>query len=425
MGETVKKADRRKPMSHLTDDQLLQRFAERRDAEAFAQLVQRHMGLVHATCRRETGDDALAEDAAQATFLVLARKARALVDERSLASWLFATARLTARNLLREERRRRAREERASAGTERDMTTEDSAAIEPLLNEALGRLKPQDRQAVILRYLEGRSLAEVASELNVAESAARMRVQRAVERLRLNLGRMGVAVSVVALVGVLDSQASAAVPSHLLAVSAPPAASSGAGLGTWTLLAKGSTLLLATTTTKALVASGVALVAAGGFVFVRNQSTIDDATVRSAFRPLVGTWKGTANVPMPPRGERGPTTMIFEAKTEKDGLGLAITMRFPDQHQGERKHLSIDPSGRLIVEGQGEPVERYRPIGFHEFAAKGEGKLGFEGQSTEGGRNAELKVSFEVHGDRLIMHQSTKPQNGPEQGQDVTLERVK
>jgi RNA polymerase sigma factor (sigma-70 family) len=412
-------------MSHLTDDQLLQRFAESRDAEAFDRLVQRHMGLVHATCRRETGDDALAEDAAQATFLVLARKARSLRDERSLASWLFATARLTARNLLREERRRKAREARASAGTEREMNVEDTGAIEPLLNEALGRLKPQDRQAVILRYLEGRSLAEVAAELNVAESAARMRVQRALERMRTNLGRLGVATTVVALVAVLDSQASAAVPPNLLAVSVPPTASSGAGFGTWTLLAKGTTLLLATTT-KALVASGVALVVAGGFVFVRSQPVFDDATVRAAFRPLVGRWKGTATVPMPPDGSRKPTAMLVDVKPEKDGLGLALTMRFPDIHQGERKHLSIDSKGQFVVEGQeGQPTERYQSQGIREVAAKGQGKLQFAGRSTEGGRTADLRVSFEIGANRMIMHQSAKPLNGPEQGQDVTLERVK
>lgn len=414
-------------MSHLTDDQLLQRFAESRDAEAFDRLVQRHMGLVHATCRRETGDEALAEDAAQATFLVLARKAKSLRDERSLASWLFATARLTARNLLREERRRKAREAKASAGTERTMNPEAPEAIEPLLNEALGRLKPGDRQAVILRYLEGRSLAEVATELNLAEDAARMRVQRAVDRLRLNLGRMGAATSVAALLTVLDTQASAAVPPRLLAVSVPSAASSG-GFGTWTLLAKGTTLLLATTTTKALVASGVALVAlvaAGGFVFVKTRPVIDDATVRATFRPFVGTWKGTARMPMPPDGTRKPTAMILVCKPEKDGLGLSFTMRFPDIHQADRKHLSFDPKGQFVVEAQGQPIERYNPTGLPEFAAKGGGKIAFEGRGGEDGRKADLKVSFDIQGDRLIMHQSAKPENGPEQGQDVTLERVK
>lgn len=412
-------------MSHLTDDQLLQRFAESRDAEAFDRLVGRHMGLVHATCRRETGDDSLAEDAAQATFLVLARKAASLRDERSLASWLFATARLTARNLLREERRRKAREERAAVGTEREMNVEAPEAIEPLLNEALGRLKPGDRQAVILRYLEGRSLAEVASELNVAESAARMRVQRAVERLRLNLGRMGVATSVVVLVAVLDSEASAAVPPRLLAVSAPPAASSGAGLGSWTLLAKGTTLLLATTTTKALVASGVALVAAGGFVFVKTRPVIDDATARAVFRPFIGSWKGAASMPMPPDGQSRPTTMLIEFKSEKAGLGLGMTIRFPEQHQAERKHISFDPGGQFIVEGPSGQAERYTPSGIREFAAKGQGKIAFSGRATEGGHTADLNVSFDLRDTRLIMHQSAKPLNGTEQSHDVTLERVK
>lgn len=117
--------------------------------------------------------------------------------------------------------------------------------------------------------------------------------------------------------------------------------------------------------------------------------------------------------------------MLLDIKPENGGLVLAVTMRFPEHHHGERKRLSINRQGQLLVEARQQPTERYRPLGFDQFARTGQGKIGFEGRSTEGGRTADLKVSFEVHGDRLTMRQSAMPLNGAERGQNVTLERVK
>ena len=408
-------------MSHLTDDQLLQRFAEGRDAEAFAGLVGRHMGLVHATCRRETGDEILAEDAAQATFLLLARKARSLRGERSLASWLFVVARGTAQNLVREERRRKAREARAF----RPETTmnDDREALEPRLNDALARLSAKDRQAVILRYLEDRSPAEVATELGLGESAARMRVSRALERLRKGLGRAGVAVSATALVAFLARDAQAATPpgfaARLLAVSAPPAASPGAGTGAWPLLAKGISLTLATTTTKALALSGAALVLAGGFVAYTHQA-VDDATVRAAFRPLAGTWKGTAQPP----GQKTPTPIQVEFRPQREGLGLRFTVKFPDLHEGNRSDLSIDPrTGKLVMAENGREVV-YAAEGLRDVARRGRGGLVFVGPPATHQGLSQMRFSLDVDGDRMKVRQELRPFKGPPQIEEMSLVRA-
>ncbi len=416
-------------MSQLTDDQLLHRFAEHRDAEAFGRLVERHARLVHATCRRETGDDGLAEDASQTVFLLLAKKARSLRAERSLASWLFATSRLASRNLLREERRRKAREARASAEMERTMNPDASEVIEPHLNDALARLRPSDRQAVILRYLEGRSLAEVASEMNLGESAARMRVNRAIDRLRANLGRAGVTVSVVGLVTMLDHDASAAVPQSLLSVvSVPSAASSGGGIGAWPLLAKGTLIALATTTTKTLVAASAAtLLVGGGFVFVRsNVSKIDDATIRAGFRPLIGKWAGTTNLSAFQPNATGTTTMQIDFQPEDGGRKLKFTIKVPDLHYGDRKVMSIDSkTGHMLVAMADGKVEELTMTGFQDVASRGEGMIRLVGKPAERKGLTQTKVGLTIKGDHLTLRQENVPFEGKSDVQDINLERVK
>lgn len=415
-------------MSQLTDDQLLHRFAESRDAEAFGRLVERHARLVHATCRRETGDDALAEDASQTVFLLLAKKARSLRAERSLASWLFAASRLASRNLLREERRRKAREARASAEMEHTMNSDAAEVIEPHLNDALARLRPADRQAVILRYLEGRSLSEVATEMNLGENAARMRVNRAIDRLRANLGRAGVTVSVAGLVVVLDRSAEAAVPQSLLtAVSVPSAASSGGGIGAWTLLAKGTFIALATTTTKTLVAASAAtLLLGGGFVFVQSNSPkYDDATIRAAFRPLVGKWAGTTNLSSFQPNATGTTRMQIDFQPEDGGLKLRFTIKVPELHHGDRKVMSIDPkTGHMLVKMGDGKVEELTMTGFQELAIRGEGTIRLVGKPATTKGLTQTKVAITVKGDHLTLRQENVPFEGKTDTQDINLERA-
>lgn len=178
----------------MTDDaQLLRLYAETRSESAFAELVQRHVDLVYSTALRQlNGDTHLAQDVAQNVFTALARKASSLSSHCSVVGWLYLGAQHAAAQAVRSEQRRRTREQEAYRMHE---LSHDSSGIDdwdrvsPLLDEAMHELPPLDRDAVLLRYFEQRPFAEVGATLNVSEDAARMRVDRALEKLRGLLGR--------------------------------------------------------------------------------------------------------------------------------------------------------------------------------------------------------------------------------------------
>lgn len=190
-----------------TDWQLLRKFAEDRSQAAFSELVRRHTNLVYRVCRRELGGSGLAEDAAQAVFLLLAQKAPSLRPTRheaALSSWLFQTALLTARNARRSEQRRQAREqEAAQMQAASSGAPEGWADIEPLLNDALHALPPGQRMLILARYFEDRPLAEIGATLGVSEDAARMRVNRALDRLRRFFASRHVALPAAALAALM------------------------------------------------------------------------------------------------------------------------------------------------------------------------------------------------------------------------------
>jgi RNA polymerase sigma factor (sigma-70 family) len=191
----------------MTDWQLLRKFTEGNSQAAFAELSQRYTNLVYRVCQRELGDTSLAEDAAQAVFLLLARKAPSLHPSRqeaTLSSWLFQTALLTAKNARRQERRRAAKELEA-AQMPPPAASPEWIEIEPLLNDALEALPPGQRSLLIERFFYDRPLAEIGAGQGISEDAARMRVNRALDRLRRFFAARNVALSAAALAAVLPS----------------------------------------------------------------------------------------------------------------------------------------------------------------------------------------------------------------------------
>ncbi len=207
----------------MTDDStLLRRYAEDGSESDFAELVRRHLNLVYsAALRQVNGDTHLAQDVTQLVFTDLARKAAKLAGQRVLAGWLFTSTRFAAANLVRSTRRRQAREQEALLMQE--MSLSDSAApfdwerIRPVLDEALAELDERDREAILLRYLGGCGFAEVGARLELSENAARMRVDRAVDKLRGLLARRGATSTAAALSLALASQATVAAPVGLAA----------------------------------------------------------------------------------------------------------------------------------------------------------------------------------------------------------------
>jgi RNA polymerase sigma factor (sigma-70 family) len=191
---------------------LLQRFAETRSEDAFAELVRRHLGFVYQAARRRLGGDAhRAEEAALAVFADLARKAPSLTGRPVvLAAWLHKAAmHATARILRAEQRRRRWETLFAATPMDDDAQNEavDMARLRPVLDSALDELGERDRSAVMLRFFEQRAYAEIGERLALSEDAARRRVERALEKLRRGLARRGLASAASALGTALVAEA--------------------------------------------------------------------------------------------------------------------------------------------------------------------------------------------------------------------------
>lgn len=218
------------------DTELLRRYAGEKSEAAFAELVQRHVNLVYAAALRRVGGDAhLAEDVTQQVFTALARSAATLARHPVLSGWLYTTTRNAAAQVVRTERRRQTREQEAQVMNEITCTPARDAdweRLRPVLDGAMDELTEPDRQAVLLRFFEGKSFADVAAKLQLTENTARMRVDRALDKLHAQLARRGVTSTTAALGVALGSQAGIAAPVGLAASvsGAALAAVSGGGV---------------------------------------------------------------------------------------------------------------------------------------------------------------------------------------------------
>jgi RNA polymerase sigma factor (sigma-70 family) len=208
------------------DAELLRRFAGR-DEGAFATLLQRHGPLVLGTCRQVLHDEQDCEDAFQATFLVLARKASSIRRGESLAAWLHRVALNVARSARAGTACRRSHERRAARLAQpRPAADEPPADWQPIVHEEVGRLPPKYRLPIVLCYLEGKTHSEAAAELGWPLGTVKGRLARARDLLRARLARRGLALAAPGL-------AVAAVPAALLAATrrSVPALARGTAAG--------------------------------------------------------------------------------------------------------------------------------------------------------------------------------------------------
>ena len=184
-------------MAMIDDRQLLSRFAKEGDEHAFRQLVVRHLDFVYCVALRlVAGDVHLAQDVAQTVFADLARKAQRLSKNVVLAGWLHEATRFAAAKFVRTERRRHAREQEAMAMQESSTeSTPDWTQLGAVLDAAIGELRRQDRDAVLLRFFERKDIHAVGAALCISEDAAQKRIERALEKLRAILTRRGVTLS--------------------------------------------------------------------------------------------------------------------------------------------------------------------------------------------------------------------------------------
>jgi len=202
-----------------TDRDLLARFVRARDHSAFAELVRRHGPVVLGVCRRVTGHPQDAEDAFQAVFLVLARKAASVGNPDLLGNWLYGVAVRVARKARRSAARRRAREVAVSPMPDppdnRGPTPPGSPELGPILDEELAALPAWYREAIVLCDLRGVSREEAAAALGIPEGTLSSRLANGRKKLAARLSKRGVALSAAALPAVV-AEAQAVVPAELV-----------------------------------------------------------------------------------------------------------------------------------------------------------------------------------------------------------------
>ena len=259
-------------MEPTDDSALLRQYAESNSDEAFAALVTRHVNLVYSVGLRQTGKPHAAEEITQAVFIILAKKAAQLRHDKALSSWLFQATRLTANNFIRSESRRRHREEEAyMQSVLNEAGTELWPRIAPLLDDAVAGLREKDRQAIVMRFYEGRNLREVGLSLGVSEDAAEKRVSRALEKLRKFFTKRGVSSTTAIIAGTISANSVQAAPVALAkSVTVVAIAKGAAASGSTLTLIKGALKIMAWTKAKIIVGIGILIVAGTGAVIVKN-----------------------------------------------------------------------------------------------------------------------------------------------------------
>ena len=202
----------------LTDGQLLTDYISRRDEAALAALVQRHGPMVWGVCRRVLGNHHDAEDAFQATFLVLVRKAASIASRELLANWIYGVAHKTAMKARATIAKRRVRERQVTDMPEPAVAGQELwDDLQPLLDQELSRLPEHYRAVIVLCDLEGKTRREASRQLGVAEGTVASRLARARVMLAKRLAQQGVVVSGGTLAAMVSQNvASAGVPALVL-----------------------------------------------------------------------------------------------------------------------------------------------------------------------------------------------------------------
>jgi uncharacterized protein (TIGR03435 family) len=257
-------------MHDVSDMDLLGNYRRNGSEAPFAELVQRHIALVHSAALRHVSIPAQAEEITQAVFIILARKASGLRPDTILEGWLYETTRLTSLSFMRGERRRQFREQEAYMQSTLQQSTDDLLwnQLAPLLDEAMSRLGRKDREAVILRFFKEKSVREVAATLQVNEAAAQRRILRALEKLRKFFTKRGVNSTTTILAGAISANSVQAAPVALAKSVTAVAVVKGSIATTSTLtLVNGALKIMAWSKAKTAVIAGI------GILFVAGTTT--------------------------------------------------------------------------------------------------------------------------------------------------------
>jgi RNA polymerase sigma factor (sigma-70 family) len=298
-------------MQEVADMELLRQYADRNSDEAFAALVARHVNLVYAAALRKTGNADAAGEITQAVFIILAQKAGRLSQRTILSGWLYQTTRLTAANFLRTEIRRVRREQEAYMQSLANETEPELwPQMAPLLEDAMGQLGEKDRNAIALRFFEGKSFQEIGAAFGASENAAKKRVAHALEKLHRYFSKHGVSSTTAVIAGAISANSAHAAPVGLAAAITATVVKGPAVAASTLALVKGTIKVMTWMKLKIALGFTAALLLAGGAMTVAlsSDTSADPAPSVFQFRLVLNA----------PSAKAEPMTVVRpDAKTAK------------------------------------------------------------------------------------------------------------
>jgi len=343
-------------MQESQDSELLRRYAREKSDAAFAALVARHVNMVYSAALRKTGNPAAAQEITQAVFVILAQKANRLLPHPALSGWLYQTTRLTAANFLRTEIRRTRREQEAymqslSRQTEPELWTQ----ITPLLEDAMGDLGEKDRNALALRFFEGKTFSEIGTAFRVSENAARKRTDYALEKLRAYFFKRGVTSTTGSIAAAISANSVHAAPAMLAKTAAAVALAKGATASTSTLaLVKGALKIMAWTNSKVVIGASVVVLLA----VQHHQNTAQARLIAAARQQLNGQAEALASAESRAQDLERQTAGILETESSQQQDLERLQARRKVAGQGARSLAGVHTQSTLLAAALSNPDAR-------------------------------------------------------------------